>query len=86
MLETQQFTVVLTHLPRITEEYPLEKLKSDLWDHLTYHIGITDQQIKKLEKKDHEERIQEIVDIQFAMSDYEYLNYILNIKEISGKI
>lgn len=40
MLETQQFAVCVTHLPRISEEYPLEKLKSDLWDHLTYHIGI----------------------------------------------
>jgi hypothetical protein len=34
LLETHNFTVVFKGLPEITESYPLEKLKADLWEHI----------------------------------------------------
>lgn len=34
LFETNEFSVILTNLPKITKDYSLETLKIDLWDHL----------------------------------------------------
>ena len=60
-------------------------MKSDLWDHLTDIIAEEPQQIQKLKGKD-KKRAYEIVDIQFAMSDYKYLEEVVAIKKISQEI
>ena len=37
-LQTQLFAVTLTRLPEISERYPLEKLKADLWEHIIKYV------------------------------------------------
>ena len=61
LLETHQFALIFTNLPVLSEGYPLEKLKADLWEHIVLVINEEDQQIKKLEHS--AETSCEIVDI-----------------------
>lgn len=84
-LQTHSFAITCTRLPELTEEYPLEKLKADLWQHVVKLVEQEDHKIEKL-RESPIERNSEIVDIQFAMSDYEYLENVVKIKELSVKI
>ena len=52
LFETHNFTVVFKEFPQLTEEYPLEKLKADLWAHIIKIIEEEPQQIQKLDDED----------------------------------
>lgn len=56
------FAVTLTALPEISSQYPLERLKADLWDHISTQVFKQEHQIEKL-RDSPEERNSEIVDI-----------------------
>ena len=60
-------------------------LKADLWTHLTDSIKGQSQEIKRLADTSEEQNC-EIVDIQFAMSDYQYLEDIVAIKDYANQI
>lgn len=34
LLETKQFALCFSNLPKLTENYSLEMLRADLWDHI----------------------------------------------------
>jgi len=39
LVETQNFSVEIKRLPNLDKDYPLEYLKSDLWEHVQKIIG-----------------------------------------------
>lgn len=84
-VETQEFSIQVDNLPKITKEYQIEQLKAELWDHFETQIKEETQKIMKLKSSDVDKAYQ-IVDIQFGMSDYQYLESIVHIKNYSQEI
>jgi len=60
-------------------------MKTELWDHFITILKQQPQMIEKLTFSD-EERACEIIDIQFAMSDYQYLSHVVKIKKLSQEV
>ena len=60
-------------------------MKAELWNHISKIVQEQPQQIEKL-RESHENRANEIIDIQFAMSDYQYMNDVVSIKKLSNDI
>ena len=60
-------------------------MKAELWDHLEKAAQQQTQQIRRLRTSE-ESRACEIIDIQFAMSDYRFLEDVVNIKKLSQKV
>lgn len=85
LFETKEFSVIVNNLPKITSLYTIEDLKADLYIHFQQIVKDQPNQIEKLKTSD-ESRTCEIIDIQFAMSDYQFLQDIVNIKKISQQI
>ena len=57
-------------------------MKAELWEHIETVVKEQNQRIEKL-KSSEESRACEIIDIQFAMSDYRFLEDVVQIKKIS---
>ena len=85
LFETKEFSVAIKNLPTLDKEYTIEQMKTELWDHLITILSEQPQQIQRLRNSE-ESRACEIIDIQFAMSDYHYLEDVLGIKQISQAI
>lgn len=81
-LESKSFAVQVDNLPKVTSTYTLHCLKAELWTHLTEVIKYHPQQHQKLRGCDFRQAI-EIVDIQFAMANYDNLKALKNILEAS---
>jgi len=73
-LETKQFAVEIGNLPKLTKEYPLSLLRVELDHHIQSKIQTPDNESNQL------------VDIQFAMSNYKFLQIVKEIKQISEQI
>jgi hypothetical protein len=69
LYETKEFSIIVSNLPKITSLFTVEDLKAELWDHFQSIVKNQPHQIEKLKNSD-ESRTCEIIDIQFAMSDY----------------
>lgn len=85
LYETCEFSVQVQNLPELTQDYPFEQMKTELWDHFITILKQQPQMIEKLTFSD-EERACEIIDIQFAMSDYQYLSHVVKIKKLSQEV
>lgn len=85
LFETSEFAVLVQNLPRLSQYYTIEQMKAELWDHLQKVIQQETQQIRRLRTSE-ESRACEIIDIQFAMSDYRFLEDVVNIKKLSQKV
>jgi hypothetical protein len=70
LFETREFSVTISNLPRLSQEYTLEQMKYELWEHIQNQISKEPQKIEKLTNSPFS---CEIIDIQFAMSDYKNL-------------
>ena len=75
LFETNEFSIIVTNLPKITADYSVDQLKRELWSHLVKVLSNEKQQIGFL-KDDTTERATEIVDIQFAMQDQKALDEV----------
>ena len=76
LFETQEFAVEIDNLPKLSADYPPQLLKAELWNHLEKCCKLQSQQIERLADTKLEQAC-EIVDIQFAMSDYKYLDHVV---------
>ena len=85
LFETKEFAVSVRNLPILNCFYSIEQMKAELWEHFSVILKQEPQQISQLSHST-EERSCEIIDIQFAMSDYQFLDDIVQIKEISKMI
>lgn len=84
LLETKQFAVQITKIPKLNDNYDLNLMKADLWNHVVERIKAYDQQFKDDDEIHTHE--QEIIDIQFAMDSYQYLDAVKDILESSKRI
>lgn len=64
--ECKQFSMTVENLPRTSEKYTIKQLKADLWEHI----------LTQLRPYEYGKEEAEIVDIQFAFSDYSYLEQL----------
>lgn len=85
LFETREFSAVVNNLPKLSQDFTVEQMKAELWDHVQRIIKEQPQQIERLSNSD-ESRACEIIDIRFAMSDYQYLEDVVAIKKISQVI
>ena len=85
LFETSEFSLILNNLPTLDDNYTLEQMKAELWDHIATIVKEQPQQISRLRNSE-ESRACEIIDIQFAMSDYQYLEDVVKIKKLSQEI
>lgn len=85
LFETREFAVVVKNLPKLSASYTIDQMKAELWDHLQNTVKQHSHQIQKL-KDSEESRSCEIIDIQFAMSDYRFLEDVVKIKKLSQAI
>ena len=85
LFETSGFSIQVSNLPKLNDSYTAEMLKADLWTHFEESIKGESQVIERLASTSEEQNCQ-IVDIQFAMSDYQYLEDIVAIKNYTNQI
>lgn len=45
LFETYEFSIIITNLPEITNEYSVDQLKIDLWDKIEKEVKVEKQQI-----------------------------------------
>lgn len=82
LLESRNFAVQVDGLPKISAAYTLDQLRGELWTHVTEVIKFHPQQVQKLRGCNFRQAI-EIVDIQFAMANYDNLEALREILEAS---
>lgn len=78
LFESREFAVEIFNLPKLTDNYTIEQLKADLFVHLENVLKSQPQQIDRLQTSI-DSRGYEIMDIQFGMSDYQFLNELVKI-------
>lgn len=81
MLQTKEFSVFVKKLPKLTKDFTIDMLKSDLWTHIEKVIRKEPQKIHNLK-----DNACEIVDIQFAMSNYQNLEKVKKISKLADEI
>ena len=81
MLETKEFSVFMKKMPKLTKDFTKDMLKSELWTHIIKVIEKVPQIIDNLEANPCE-----IVDIQFAMSNYQNLEEVKRINKLADEI
>lgn len=89
LIETKQFAVQISKIPKTNEKYGVDQLKAELWNHVIKGIKAYDkEQLKLTNNEDKEEDVPEveIVDIQFAMDNYSHLDPVKDILSSSNRI
>lgn len=84
LIETKQFAVQISKLPKTNDKYGVDQLKAELWNHVIQRIKAYD---KEQLNNDYEEiPEEEIIDIQFAMDSYHHLDPVKEILNSSNQI
>ena len=79
--ECKQFAITIENLPKLDQKLTIQNLKAELWQHL---INCLEQVEGNTNEKDL--GTPEIVDIQFALEDYSYLEYVQTIISSTRRI
>ena len=91
LFETSEFAVMFKKLPGKKNYGSMHELKADFWEHIQSSIQDVEQQIDMFKDSNdncikEQQKSCEIVDIYFAMSSYQRLEDLIEIKEVIQQV